>query len=112
MRKKYTGLVIGGGILVILLVWISSSYNSLVKKQEKVGQQWSEIQSTYQRRLDLSLVERIPQPEDHRAEAERRRVFEEGLPAGIVVQPVPEFEADVHDLPSLARFADVVCGAC
>ena len=46
------------------------------------------------------------------AEAERRRVFEEGLPAGIVVQPVPEFEADVHDLPSLARFADVVCGAC
>jgi anion-transporting ArsA/GET3 family ATPase len=44
------------------------------------------------------------------AEAERRRVFEAGLPAGIVVQPVPEFEADVHDLPTLARFADVVCG--
>ncbi len=44
------------------------------------------------------------------AEAERRRVFEAGLPSGIVVQPVPEFEADVHDLPTLARFADVVCG--
>ncbi len=53
MQKKYLGLIIGGGILVILLIWISSSYNSLVKKQEKVGQQWSEIQSTYQRRLDL-----------------------------------------------------------
>lgn len=53
MQKKYTGLLIGGGILVILLIWISSSYNSLVKKQEKVGQQWSEVQSTYQRRLDL-----------------------------------------------------------
>jgi anion-transporting ArsA/GET3 family ATPase len=44
------------------------------------------------------------------AEADRRRVFEAGLPAGIVVQPVPEFEADVHDLRTLARFADVVCG--
>ncbi len=53
MQKKYTGFIIGGGILVILLIWISSSYNSLVKKQEKIKQQWSEVQSTYQRRLDL-----------------------------------------------------------
>jgi len=53
MQKKYTGFIIGGGILVILLIWISSSYNSLVKKQEKVSQQWSEVQITYQRRLDL-----------------------------------------------------------
>lgn len=53
MQKKYTGFIIGGGILVILLIWISSSYNSLVKKQEKINQQWSEVQSTYQRRLDL-----------------------------------------------------------
>lgn len=53
MQRKYTGFIIGGGILVILLIWISSSYNSLVKKQEKVNQQWAEVQSTYQRRLDL-----------------------------------------------------------
>ena len=44
------------------------------------------------------------------AEDERRQIFEAGLPDGIVVQPVPEFEADVHDLATLARFADVVCG--
>lgn len=44
------------------------------------------------------------------SEGERRQAFEAGLPAGIVVQPVPEFEADVHDLSALARFADVVCG--
>lgn len=53
MQKKYTGFIIGGGILVILLIWISSSYNTLVKKQEMVKQQWAEVQSTYQRRLDL-----------------------------------------------------------
>lgn len=53
MQKKYTGLIIGGGILIILLIWITSSYNALVNKQEKINQQWSEVQSTYQRRLDL-----------------------------------------------------------
>jgi anion-transporting ArsA/GET3 family ATPase len=44
------------------------------------------------------------------AETERRQVFEAGLPDGIEVRPVPEFDADVHDLPTLARFADIVCG--
>jgi LemA protein len=29
------------------------TYNSLVKKQEKVKLQWNEVQNTYQRRLDL-----------------------------------------------------------
>src|SRR3982074_2017250 len=42
-------------VVIILLVVLFgiSSYNSLVKKQEKVKQQWSEVQNTYQRRLDL-----------------------------------------------------------
>lgn len=53
MQKKYSGLLVVGGILVILLIWITSSYNSLVNKQEKVNQQWAEVQSTYQRRVDL-----------------------------------------------------------
>lgn len=30
-----------------------TTYNSLVKKEEMVKKQWSEVQSTYQRRLDL-----------------------------------------------------------
>ncbi|HNU14385.1 MAG TPA: LemA family protein [Chitinophagaceae bacterium] len=40
-------------MLLVLLTWIITSYNSLVKKQEKVKLQWSEVQNTYQRRLDL-----------------------------------------------------------
>jgi LemA protein len=57
-NKKITGLAVGGVILLILVLWIFFSYNSLVKKEEKVKLQWSEVQSTYQRRLDLvpSLV--------------------------------------------------------
>lgn len=51
-KKKYTGFIIGG-ILLLLLIFSITGYNSLVKKDEKVKQQWSEVQNTYQRRLDL-----------------------------------------------------------
>ncbi|MBC7946450.1 MAG: LemA family protein [Chitinophagaceae bacterium] len=51
-KKRYTGFIIGG-IVLILVIYIVTVYNSLVKKDEKVTQQWSEVQNTYQRRLDL-----------------------------------------------------------
>ncbi len=50
--KKYTGFIFAGIILVILLI-SAGSYNSLVKKDEKVKLQWNEVQNAYQRRLDL-----------------------------------------------------------
>jgi len=52
-RKKFIPYIIGGAILLILVIWIITSYNSLVGKQEKMQNQWNEIQNTYQRRLDL-----------------------------------------------------------
>ncbi|MCY7311137.1 MAG: LemA family protein [Chitinophagaceae bacterium] len=52
-QKKFTGFIVGGAILLILVLWSFGSYNSLVKKEEKVKLQWSEVQNTYQRRLDL-----------------------------------------------------------
>jgi LemA protein len=52
-QKKFTGYIVGGVILFILVIWIITSYNSLVKKQEAVKLKWSEVQNTYQRRLDL-----------------------------------------------------------
>ncbi|HEX2845786.1 MAG TPA: LemA family protein, partial [Chitinophagaceae bacterium] len=42
-----------GAVILLLVIFMVSTYNSLVKKEEKVKQQWSEVQSTYQRRLDL-----------------------------------------------------------
>ena len=53
-QKKFIRYIAGGAILLILVLWIIFAYNSLVKKQEKVRQQWSEVQNTYQRRLDLT----------------------------------------------------------
>jgi len=51
--KKISTWLIAGAVLVLLVAWIAITYNSLVKKQEKVKQTWSEVQNTYQRRLDL-----------------------------------------------------------
>ena len=45
-----------------------------------------------------------------RAEGIRREMFESGLPPGVVVKGVPEFEGDVHDIATLGRLAAIVCG--
>ncbi|PZR23019.1 MAG: LemA family protein [Citrobacter freundii] len=52
-KKNYTGLIILGAVLLFLVIFVVTTYNGIVKKDEKVKQQWSEVQSTYQRRLDL-----------------------------------------------------------
>lgn len=51
-KKSYPGYI-AGGIIVLLGVFIMFTYNSLVKKQEKVNLQWNEVNNVYQRRLDL-----------------------------------------------------------
>jgi LemA protein len=51
-NKRYSGYIIGG-IVVLIGIYIIATYNSLVKKEEKVKQQWNEVQSAYQRRIDF-----------------------------------------------------------
>jgi len=53
MAKRKLPFIIIGGIVIILLFFIVSTYNSLVNKEEKVKLQWNEVQNVYQRRLDL-----------------------------------------------------------
>jgi LemA protein len=47
---KYT---IPLAIVVVLFLYLISSYNGLINKQETVNSQWSQVQNVYQRRLDL-----------------------------------------------------------
>src|SRR4030095_5750756 len=49
MRK----LLVPLAIVALLILYFIVTYNSLVKKEEKVKQDWSEVQNTYQRRLDI-----------------------------------------------------------
>jgi LemA protein len=53
MQSKRKAWFIAGGVLAVLIIAAIVTYNSLVKKEEKVNQQWSEVQNTYQRRLEL-----------------------------------------------------------
>lgn len=50
---KVKKLVIPGILIALLTLYISTTFNSIVKKEEKMKQNWSEVQNTYQRRLDL-----------------------------------------------------------
>ena len=52
-RKRSTGYLIGA-LIVLIGLYIIVAYNSLVKKENEVNRTWSEVQSTYQRRLDLT----------------------------------------------------------
>jgi LemA protein len=52
--KRSRGLLLGlGGILVIVVIIMLTTYNSLVKKEENVRQYWGNLNTAYQRRNDL-----------------------------------------------------------
>lgn len=50
MKKSTLALL---GVLVILVLWIFSSYNSLISLNESVDAQWAKVETQYQRRFDL-----------------------------------------------------------
>ena len=51
-NKRYSGYIIGG-IIVLTGIYVIVTFNSLVKKEEKVKLQWNEVQNSYQRRTDF-----------------------------------------------------------
>ncbi len=53
LKKNRTGGFIIGGIILVTGIFLVTTYNGLVKKDEKVKLQWNEVQNAYQRRLSL-----------------------------------------------------------
>ncbi|MEP7110530.1 MAG: LemA family protein [Ferruginibacter sp.] len=51
-KNRYSGYIIGG-IIVVISIWAITTFNALVKREEKVKLQWNEVQNAYQRRIDL-----------------------------------------------------------
>ena len=51
--KKW--IIIGGLVLAAILLYnlFAGSYNSMVTKNEEVTRSWQDVESDYQRRLDL-----------------------------------------------------------
>ena len=52
---KTIGAVLGAFLVLALLfgAWAAGSYNGLVARRETVGAAWAQVESQYQRRLDL-----------------------------------------------------------
>lgn len=45
--------LIGGGILVVIVMWLVGTYNSFVGLNEDVSTAWAQVENQYQRRYDL-----------------------------------------------------------
>ena len=61
MKKFLVFLLVIAGILGLVAVFFSGTYNGLVQTDEKVKQAWAQVENVYQRRLDLipNLVETV-----------------------------------------------------
>lgn len=52
-KKWLIPLAIIGAIILLLVIWYIGTYNSLVKENEAVNGQWAQVETQYQRRVDL-----------------------------------------------------------
>lgn len=59
-EKNKKSLIIGG-VVVVVLLWMFSSYNGLVNKDEAVEEKWGNVETQYQMRADKisNLVETV-----------------------------------------------------
>jgi len=57
MAKGNKNMLIGVGIFIAALLifglWFMGTYNSLIKMNEEVNNKWAQVESQYQRRVDL-----------------------------------------------------------
>ncbi len=53
MRKKFGTVGIIVIIIALLVMWVISIYNGMVRKDEAVASAWSQVENVYQRRADL-----------------------------------------------------------
>jgi len=52
-NKTKIWLIVGGVILVVLILWLVMGYNKLVGLDNSVAESWANVETQYQRRLDL-----------------------------------------------------------
>lgn len=52
-NNKKIWLIVGGVILLVLILWLVMGYNKLVGLDNSVGESWANVETQYQRRLDL-----------------------------------------------------------
>jgi len=70
--EKYKFLIILSSIILILLFVVVGSFNNLVNLDEQVSAQWANVESSYQRRMDLipNLVATVAQAAEFEQETQ------------------------------------------
>jgi LemA protein len=53
MKKGYILLIGFFGVLLVIFMWIKGVYNNIVTMDEGVTAQWHQVETQYQRRMDL-----------------------------------------------------------
>lgn len=61
MKTSHIVWLVIGGVLLVVLLYVWGGYNGLVSNQESVKNKWADVQTQYQRRVDLvpNLVETV-----------------------------------------------------
>ena len=96
-KKRYSGYIVGA-VIVLLGIFIITNYNGLVKKEEKVKQQWNEVQSAYQRRTDLipNLVSVVRGQADFE-QTTLQKIVEARAKAGSITTTTSELTAENYN---------------
>jgi LemA protein len=95
--KRYSGYIVGA-VFVLLGIFLITTYNALVKKEEKVKLQWNEVQNAYQRRTDLipNLVNVVKGQADFE-QTTLQKVVEARAKAGSVSATAGELSAENYN---------------
>jgi LemA protein len=82
-------------VFALLAIFFYSSYNSLVGRQENVTKTWNNVQSDYQRRLDLipNLVNTVKASSDYEKETLTKLIEARAKAAQVNVTGSPTYDA-------------------
>ncbi len=81
-------------VIALLAIFFYTSYNSLVRKQENVTKTWNNVQSDYQRRLDLipNLVNTVKASSDYEKETLTKLIEARSKAAQLNVSGNPTYD--------------------
>jgi LemA protein len=81
-------------IFALLAIFFYTTYNGLVSKQENVTKTWNNVQSDYQRRLDLipNLVNTVKASSDYEKETLTKLIEARSKAAGLNVTGSPTYD--------------------
>lgn len=94
-------------VIALLAIFFYTSYNSLVRKEENLTKTWNNVQSDYQRRLDLvpNLVNAVKASSDYEKETLTKLIEARANAANVNVTGSPTYDDFVKSETAQAEVA-------